>query len=97
MKKRVPPTISPKFNPKRFQRAILENQAELQKEILKLRGEITELVERKVTEALGDKIHIIKSTLNEAIIHKELLIEMGVITREQVNKKYDELKAKAAK
>ena len=68
-----------------------KQQFELRKSIASLG--IRELVEKEVEKSLGDKYHMIVSTLNDVTVQRRIFIEKGFITRDEINKKYEELKA----
>jgi len=68
-----------------------KQQFELRKSIASLG--IRELVEKEVEKSLGDKYHMIVSTLNDVMVQRRIFIEKGFITRDEINKKYEELKA----
>ena len=68
-----------------------KQQFELRKSIASLG--IRELVEKEVEKSLGDKYHMITSTLNDVMVQRKIFIEKGFITREEINKKYEELKS----
>jgi len=74
---------------------MLKRNIALSQEILGLRNEMYELVKKQVDKIFADRIDMIEGSLRESIIHKEILIDKGFITRQEVNDKYDELKAKA--
>ena len=74
--------------------ALTEMVIGLQKQVLELRQEIRPMIEREVERNLGDKIAMIDGALTESILQKEVLIEKGLMTREDINGKYAELKAK---
>lgn len=73
---------------------ILKNQEELasqisdlRAELIKLRMEMRQTIREEVIKEIGDKISMIDATLTETIIHKEILIDKGILTREEVNNK----------
>lgn len=78
---------------KSFKRALLDQLVEQQKQISELRVEMRKLVEEAVERSLGDKYHMIQSMLNDVIVQKKIFIEKGFITKDEINKKYEELKA----
>jgi len=67
------------------QQIFMENLGALQNQVNKLRSEIHELIRDEVVKEIGDKINLIDAALTETIIHKEVLIEKGLLTREEVN------------
>lgn len=73
--------------------ALVEQVVGLQKQMLELRQEIRPLIEREVEKSLGDKYHMIVSTLNDVMVQRKIFIEKGFITRDEIEKKYEELKA----
>ena len=76
-----------------FKKILLEKLTEQQRQILELKGLIRELVEKEVEKSLGDKYHMIISTLNDVMVQRKIFIEKGFITRDEINKKYEELKS----
>lgn len=79
------------------QQMLMERYIELSQEVMKLRGEMREYIEQSIYKSFGDKIDMIEGSLRESILHKEIFIEKGFITREEINRKWDELKEKAGK
>jgi len=73
---------------------LIENQIRLHGELLKLKRDIYSLVETEVKKNFDDKIEMIDAALKESILHKEILINKGFFTREEVNQKYEELRKK---
>lgn len=78
---------------KSFKRAILDQLVEQQKQIGELRSTIRDLIEKEVEKSMGDKYHMIQSTLNDVIVQRKIFMDKGFITREEINAKYEELKA----
>lgn len=83
---------------KKLYRTILNNQKdlfkqlfELRKDISKVRKELKEEAVKCVEKELGDKIHMIDSTLKDVMVQRKIFIDKGYITREEVNEKYKEL------
>lgn len=50
------------------------------------------LVEEAVERSLGDKYHMIGSTLQDVMVQRKIFMDKGFITRKEINKKYEELK-----
>ena len=73
---------------------ILNNQVDLSGRMLELERKIGDMIDKKIQVHLGAKIHLIESTLKETILQKEILIEKGYMTRDEINKKYEELRNK---
>jgi hypothetical protein len=64
-------------------------------EIVSIRKDIAALndnVRKEVEKQLGDKLKMIDAALTDTILQKEVLFEKGLISREEINKKYKELK-----
>lgn len=78
---------------KSFKKSLLEKLMEQQEQIAELRQEMRNLVEEAVEKSLGDKYHMIGSTLQDVIVQKKVFFDKGFITREEINAKYEELKA----
>ncbi len=76
------------------QQTLMEKYIELSQEVMKLRNEMREFIEQSVCKSFGDKIQMITDTLKETVLQKEILIEKGYMTREEINKKYEELRSK---
>jgi DNA-binding protein H-NS len=86
-----------KFSPTKSKYSILVEQiSRAQEEVIKLRQEMKSLIEAEVQKSLGDKISMIDGALTETILQKEVLIERGLMTREEINAKYASLKAQGA-
>ena len=73
-------------------KAVMQQNIELAAEVAKLKSEMRQFVEQEVRKSLGDKIAMIEGSLRESILHKEILIDKGFFTREEVNAKYKELR-----
>jgi len=78
-----------------FYKQIIQENMKLRKDILGLQNKMYELIRKQVDKIFADRVVMIEGSLRESIIHKEILIEKGFLTRQEVNDKYDELKAKA--
>jgi hypothetical protein len=76
---------------------LLEQFEELQHEVRELRQGLGPIIEREVERNLGDKIAMIDGALTETILQKEVLIDLGIVTRDQINAKYEELRARGGK
>ena len=73
---------------------LVEQVGELRKELLGLRAEMRAMVDEAVQKNIGDKIAMIDGALTESILQKEVLIDKGVMTRDEINEKYRDLQAK---
>ena len=80
--------VIPKKQFKRF----LENQTKWSKETLGLRRDMRKLIVEEVARELGDKVHMIESTLKDVMMQRKIFEDKGYITKEEINKKYEELK-----
>lgn len=76
----------------RNQQTLLERCVDLSREVIGLRNEMREFIEQSVGKSFGDKIDMIDASLRESILHKELFIEKGFITRDEINQKWEELR-----
>jgi fumarylacetoacetate (FAA) hydrolase family protein len=80
-------------------KALVEQVNELQEQLLKLQidmnKEINKRVEEEVAKSFGDKIDMIDASLRESILQKEVLIDKGLMTREEINAKYADMREKA--
>jgi hypothetical protein len=74
---------------------LIDQLTDLAIEVGKLRREISEAIETQVQKSFGEKIAMIDGALTETILQKEVLISKGMITRDEINQKYAELKAKS--
>jgi regulator of replication initiation timing len=73
----------------------MQENINLRKEISDLRKDMRKMIDDAVNKEIGEKIDMINAALNETILHKEILIEKGLFTRQEINDKYTELKEKA--
>lgn len=91
-----------KFKQKKgWRNEIIQNQIklgfflmEIRKDISKIKKEMRDQIEKEVIKNLDDKVHLINSALNITMIMKEKFIEKGLIKREEINKRYEELRKK---
>ena len=81
-------------HPKSFKEAVLDHLEDTQKRVISIKKDMRKLIVEEVRKEIGDKIDMINGALNEVIIQKKILQEKGLITREEINKKYEELKKK---
>lgn len=66
----------------------------LRQENAKLRAEMLSTVRLLVKTEIGDVIDLINGALAETILQKEVLIDKGFMTRDEMNEKYRERKEK---
>lgn len=79
---------------KSFKRVVIDNLAETQKRVMSIKKDMRKIIEEEVRKEIGDKIDMINGALTDVIIQKKIFIEKGFITREEIDKKYEELKRK---
>lgn len=77
---------------KPFKQFVLEHLMEQQKQINEIQRTIQELVEKEVATSLGDKIHLMNSTLTDIMVQRRIFIDKGFITREDIKDEYERLK-----
>ena len=77
-----------------FKRAVLENLAETQKQVISIKRDMNEEIERQLNARLGDHIKQVEGALTEVILQKKILFDKGLITREELTEKYEELRRK---
>jgi len=85
------------INTRQLVKILLKNQMELDSRLNELRRDLVKLVDEKVEKNFGDKLHMIESAIDESIIHKEILISKGILTRKEVNQEYKKLREKRGK
>ena len=71
---------------------LLEMIVEMKEQLNAQRDEMRRQIEAEFVRNYGDKSTLINDALNETIIQKEILIAKGLMTREEINAKYAELK-----
>lgn len=71
---------------KSFKNTVIDHIKDTQKEVIAIKKDMNEEIEKEVTERLGDYVHRIESALNGVIALKEMFIEKGFISREEFNK-----------
>jgi hypothetical protein len=71
---------------------LVQQMIELKETMTTIRREMRDLVTAEVQKNIGDKIAMIDGALTETILQKEVLIEKGLMTREEINVKYKELR-----
>lgn len=81
-------------HPKSFKEAVLDHLKDTQKNVLSIKKDMRKLIIEEVRKEIGDKIDMMEGILTEIIVQKKILQEKGLITREEINKKYKELKKK---
>lgn len=82
--KRVPQTPVSQGK-KSFKRAVLDNLAETQKQVISIKRNMRDEIEKQMEARHGDFIHQIQSALDGVIAMKEIFIEKGLFTREEYN------------
>ena len=89
-KQRVPKTkVSQK---KGWKTVLLGHQEEFMKRLNKHDREVKKQIIEEVHKEIGDKIHMIESALKDVMVQRKIFVDKGFITREEINKKYEELK-----
>ena len=84
MRGRIPATSAKKKSPN-FKRIILEQLADLRKDINRLNREIRQICHEEADKALESKIPVIEGqlALKEANLVKRMLIEKGIIDEKE--------------
>ena len=70
---------------KSFKRAVLDSLAKTQKQVIGIKRDMREEIEKQMEERHGDFIHQIQSALDGVIAMKEMFIAKGLFTREEYN------------
>lgn len=85
--------------PKKYFKKVLQNfisldkrLKELKKEMIGVRGSVEATIEKEVIKNLDGRAEKIDAILTEVILQKEVLIEKGLLRREDMNKKHEELR-----
>jgi hypothetical protein len=76
------------------QKVLLDNIVGFTELTLSVKRDMKKVIEEEVRKVVGDKIDMMEGILTEIIIQKKILQDKGLITREEINKKYEELKKK---
>ena len=74
------------------QNMMLMELNELRRDLNQIKNEMRANIESQIIKEIGDKIDLINQTLTETIVQKEILIENGLMTRDEINSKYAELR-----
>lgn len=77
---------------KGWRTVLLNNQEQFMERLNKHEKEMQKQIREEVEKELGDKIHMIESTLKDVMVQRKIFIDKGYITREEIDKKYEELK-----
>ena len=87
-----------------FKKTVIESFGEMREEfnkikadILAMKGDMEIRVEEEVVKNLDGKVEKIDAILTEVILQKEVLIDKGFMTREEMNKKHVELRDRRKK
>lgn len=80
-------------------RAFLKNQEELaqavnelRREVAKLNGDLRQTVSTEVLRQFGDQVTMIEAAVRETLVHKEILIRNGFLSRQAVNEQHAEMR-----
>jgi len=65
-----------------------------QTEFIKIKRDMNEEIEKQLNARLGDHIKQVEGALTEVILQKKILFDKGLITREELTGKYEELRRK---
>ena len=79
---------------KSFKKAVVEHLEETQELVLSIKKDMNKEIEKQLNRRLGDHIKQVEGALTEVILQKKILFDKGLITREELTKKYEELKKK---
>jgi len=79
---------------KSFKRAVIKHMTETQKQVISIKREMNEEIEKRINERFGDHIKRLEGLYADVMLQKKILFEKGLITKEELTKKYEELKKK---
>jgi len=79
------------------QKIILEHVTEFTRLALSIKRDIRKIIIEEVTKEIGDKINMIEAIYKRTIVIQNIWFDKGIITREEIAKKYEELKNKKEK
>jgi hypothetical protein len=87
-----------------IQRAIVKNQQllmefmnDINRQLFELRKDLTSKVREQFEQANAEVLSLINATLTETILQKEILIDKGLIIREEVKARYAEIASRKRK
>ena len=74
------------------QKIVVEHLIEFSKLALSIKKDMRKQIIEEVQKEIGDKIHMIDSALKDVMVQRKVFEDKGYITKEEINKKYEELK-----
>ena len=79
---------------KSFKAMVIEHMAETQKQVLSIKKDMRKQIEEEVRKEIGDKIDMIEAIYKRTITMQNIWFDKGLITREEISRKYEEIKKK---
>jgi len=79
---------------KSFKKALLDGFADTQKEVISIKRDMNEEIEKRINERLGDHIKRLEGLYADVMLQKKIFFDKGLISREELSQKYKELKKK---
>lgn len=79
---------------KSWRKVLLENQEDFLGRLNKHDREMKKEIDKEVARQFGDKIDMIEAIYKRTIVIQNIWFDKGLITREEIGKKYEELKLK---
>lgn len=74
------------------QKVVVGHLIEFSNKILSIKKDMRKIITEEVMKEIGDKIHMINSALTDVMVQRKIFEDKGYITKEDVKKKYEELK-----
>ena len=77
---------------KSFKQAVIEHVEGMQKEVISIKREMNEEIEKQMEKRHGDLIHQVSSALDGVIALRTIFKKKGFITQEEYNKEKAEMR-----
>jgi len=75
-----------------FKRSILEQVAELHKEVISIKKDIKGEAEKIIDKEMKSRLTLVEFALKEVRLFCELLVEKGVATQDEISQKRDKIR-----
>lgn len=74
------------------QKVVVEHLIEFSRQVLSIKKDMRKIIMEEVTKQFDDRKIMLEGLYREVLLQKKVLMDKGLITREEINKKYEELK-----
>ena len=74
------------------QEIVVEYLIEFNKQVISIKKDMREIIAEEVTKQFDDKEIMLEELYKQTLLIQKVLMDKGLITREEINKKYEQLK-----